>query len=438
MRRFVLTRGALITLAATGATAAAAAGPPGAAASPRATSARAAASPQRSLDASLTQGMQNAGGAGSAYVLDLNTAHSLFSWVADTGRLPASVEKLYTTSTALLRFGANATLTTGVLGNGSIDRYDGFHGTLWLRGGGDPTFGSSAFDQAFYGTGATVGRLAANLIRNTGIKSIHGRIVGDDTYFDALRGTPPTGFGSDLTDVEGLLSALAYDRGFATSDGSVGQSRPALYATQQFVAALQARGVKVASNTAVYTGKAPASAQQLAAVHSPRIAKLIQLTNTPSDNYLAEMLLKGLGARFGGAGTTSAGAAVVRAELAGEFGIHTQLEDGSGLSRNDSTSPVQVVSLLRQLAGNQDFFNSLAIGGETGTLQDSMNGTVAQGNCHGKTGTLHDVANLVGYCKARDGHTLAFAFLINSISDPTYVHSVEANQMAVAVASYNG
>ena len=129
---------------------------------------------------------------------------------------------------------------------------------------------------------------------------------------------------------------------------------------------------------------------------------------------------------------------VVRAELASQFAIHPQLNDGSGLSRGDSTSPVQVVSLLRQMASNGDFFNSLATGGETGTLQDSMTGTVAQGNCHGKTGTLHDVANLVGYCRARDGHTLAFAFLINSISDPTFVHSVEANQMAVALANYTG
>jgi D-alanyl-D-alanine carboxypeptidase/D-alanyl-D-alanine-endopeptidase (penicillin-binding protein 4) len=382
--------------------------------------------------------MRNAGGAGGAYVLDLSTGRSLFSWVAGTGRLPASVEKLYTTSTALLRFGPNATLTTRLLGAGSFDRHHGFHGILWLKGGGDPTFGSSSFDQSAYGTGATVGQLADNLIRNTGITSIHGPIVGDDTYFDADRGTPATGDQPDLVDVEGLLDALAYDRGFANFDGTVGQSRPALYATQQFVGALQARGVKLGSNSPVYTGRAPKNATQLAAVHSPRISKLIQLTNTPSDNYLAEMLLKGIGARFGGAGTTAAGAAVVRSVIASQFGIHPQLNDGSGLSRSDYSSPVQIVSLLKQLAGNSDFFNSLAIGGETGTLQDSMNGTVAQGNCRGKTGTLHDVANLVGYCRARDGHTLAFAFLINSISNSDYVHSVEANQMAVALASYNG
>jgi D-alanyl-D-alanine carboxypeptidase/D-alanyl-D-alanine-endopeptidase (penicillin-binding protein 4) len=419
MRRFVLILGALISLAAGG-------------------PAAAAASQQSALAGALTQGMNNAGGAGGAYVQDLTTGKTLFSWVASTGRLPASVEKLYTTSTALLRFGPNATLATRVLADGSIDRHHGFHGILWLKGGGDPTFGSAAFDQSAYGTGATVGQLADNLIRNTGIKSIQGRIVGDDSYFDSARGTPATGYGPDLTDVEGLLDGLAYDRGFANFQGTVGQPRPALYATQQFVGALQARGVKIASNTSVYTGQAPKRAQWLATVRSPSIATLIRLTNTPSDNYLAEMLLKNLGAKFGGAGTTSAGAAVVRSELASEFGIHPQLNDGSGLSRSDYSSPVQIVSLLRQLASNQDFTGSLAVGGETGTLQDEMNGTAAQGNCRGKTGTLHDVANLVGYCRAQDGHTLAFAFLINGISDPDYVHTVEGNQMAVAVANYDG
>ena len=91
--------------------------------------------------------------------------------------------------------------------------------------------------------------------------------------------------------------------------------------------------------------------------------------------------------------------------------------------------------LLQRCYTNSDFVNSLAVGGETGTLQDEMNGTAAQGNCRGKTGTLHDVANLAGYCRARDGHTLAFAFLANGIGDPNYVHAIEGNDMAVALAA---
>jgi D-alanyl-D-alanine carboxypeptidase/D-alanyl-D-alanine-endopeptidase (penicillin-binding protein 4) len=67
-----------------------------------------------------------------------------------------------------------------------------------------------------------------------------------------------------------------------------------------------------------------------------------------------------------------------------------------------------------------------------------MQGTPAQGVCHGKTGTLHDVAALAGYCHARDGHELVFAFLANGLSNPDFVHSVEGNQMAVALAKYDG
>jgi D-alanyl-D-alanine carboxypeptidase/D-alanyl-D-alanine-endopeptidase (penicillin-binding protein 4) len=392
----------------------------------------------RTLSSSLDHWMGQIGGTSGAYVLDLNTGQALYSNAAGVGRPPASVEKIYTTSTALLRFGPNGKLTTAVLGTGRVDSRGAWNGSLYLKGGGDPTFGSAGFDSSAYGTGATMELLVSRLVHNLGLRSIHGRIVGDESYFDSLRGTPATGFGVDMSNVEGQLSALAYDRGFGDFAGTTAQSRPALYATRQFVTALRANGVKVPSKTPVYTAQAPATAQRLAIVHSPPIAKLIQLTNTPSDNYAAEMLLKGLGARFGGAGTTAAGVAVVTAELAASFGVHPQLNDGSGLSYSDRTSPLQVVSVLRQLYSNSDFFNSLAIGGQNGTLQHEMNGTAAQGNCHGKTGTLHAVANLVGYCHARDGHELAFAFLANNIGDPSYVHSVEGDDMAPALANYSG
>jgi D-alanyl-D-alanine carboxypeptidase/D-alanyl-D-alanine-endopeptidase (penicillin-binding protein 4) len=390
---------------------------------------------KRALSRALRRGLNAGGRADGAYVVDMTTGKTLFSASARVPRLPASVEKVYTTSTALLRFGGNTSLTTRVVGVGGLAPGGVWHGTLYLRGGGDPTFGSKSFDHLAYGTGATMQQLVANLIRETGIRSIAGRIVGDESYFDSLRGTPPYGF-QPSADVEGLLSALIYDRGLADPQGSAFQNRPALFATQQFVSALEGAGVKVPARTPVYTGVAPASATPLAVVRSPRMATLIKLTNTPSDNFFAEMLLKGLGAAFGGSGTTPGGAGVVRAQLAG-FRVYPQLDDGSGLSRADLTSPRQVVTVLRRMSGNQSFTSSLAIGGETGTLQDEMRGTAAQGNCIGKTGTLHDVANLAGYCAARDGHRLVFAFLMNGLADPVAGHAIEAN-MAVALAKYNG
>lgn len=423
MRRFAPTAGVLVALLAA---------PSGVAQAQVGPSAR------QALARAMARGMRQIGGASGAYVVDLKTGKALYAYAPTVGRPPASVEKLYTTSTALLRFGPDATLTTAIRGTGSIDGSGIWHGTLYLVGGGDPTFGSSSFDRAWYGTGATMQRLVANLLAATGIRGVRGAIVGDESYFDSLRGTPPTSYRADIADLEGELSALAYDRGFADLYGNVRQRRPALYAAQQLVAALRSALVKVPRAIRVYTGRAPTAARTLAVVHSPRIAKLIQLTSTPSDNFFAEMLLKGLGARFGSAGTTAAGVGVVRAETAARFGLHPYFVDGSGLSYADSTSPLQVVTLLREMAGSRPFYNSLAVAGETGTLKHYARGTLAQGNCHAKTGTLSDVANLAGYCVARDRHKLAFAVLADRVSDTAYVHAVEANEIAPALAAYDG
>jgi serine-type D-Ala-D-Ala carboxypeptidase/endopeptidase (penicillin-binding protein 4) len=395
-------------------------------------------SAQAALVSALRSDMRAIGGASSAEVVDMTTGQTLFSWHAGVGRMPASVEKLYTTSTALLEFGPQATLNTTVWGVGTEDSAGVWHGTLYLKGGGDPTFGSVSFDHSTYGTGATVRQLVANLVQATHITGLQGQIVGDGSYFDHLRGTPATGFTADLPDVEGELGGLIFNRGFANFYGTTAQSHPVLYAAQRFMSALRLDGVSVPATTPIYGGPTPPGAQQLASIGSPPISTLIQLTNTPSDNFFAEMLLKGLGARFGGAGSTAAGAAVVRSELLSQFGIHPVLDDGSGLSRSDRTSPKQVITLLEKMYSNSYFFNSLAVGGETGTLRDEMVGTAAQRVCHAKTGTLHDVAALAGYCQARDGHELAFAFLANAIGSPGYVHFIEGNRMAPALARYDG
>jgi D-alanyl-D-alanine carboxypeptidase/D-alanyl-D-alanine-endopeptidase (penicillin-binding protein 4) len=395
---------------------------------------KAATAPGRALDGALNHGMRQAGSYSGAYVVDLSTGQVLYQHNANTGRLPASVEKLYTTTTALQRFGPTATLHTSILGAGQLQgsTYDG---TLYLRGGGDPTFGSASFDAANYGTGATVQQLAANFVHTTGIHSLQGNIVADETLFDSDRGTPATGNQPSL-DMEGDLSALAFDGGWEGATGTTYFPHPAVAAGQQLVSALRSAGVKLPRRISVTAGSTPPGATTLASVASPSIATLVAITNTPSNNFFAEMLLKDIGARFGGAGTTAAGVSVVQAQMASSFSIHPRLDDGSGLSRYDLTTPVQVVTLLRAMAGDPQFTGSLAIAGETGTLQDEMKGTYAQGRCRGKTGTLHDVSNVVGYCHARDGHTLAFAFLMNGVY-PDYAHPIQ-DRMGVAVAQYDG
>jgi D-alanyl-D-alanine carboxypeptidase/D-alanyl-D-alanine-endopeptidase (penicillin-binding protein 4) len=369
------------------------------------------------LRAKLTAQMRHAGPSSGIFVRDLDSGRTLFAAKADAPRVPASVEKLFTTSTALLRFGPDATLPTTVSGTGVLDPDGVWRGNLYLHGGGDPTFDRTDLEA-----------LAAGLASN-GIFRVDGSVLGDESRFDALRGSFDSGGGYDR-DIGGVLSALALSRGFS-KDG-----HPAAQAARQLAKTLRADGIRVEGASGA--GVAPAGATPLADVDSPPMRDLIRLTNVPSDNFLAEMLVKDLGASFGGAGTTSAGVAVVRAQLA-SFGVHPRIVDGSGLSRADRTTPRQVVRLLEIMHHQQladAFEGSLAVAGRTGTIDKRMRGTPAQDRCRAKTGTLIGVSALAGICTAAGGHEIAFAMLMNRVG-VTRAHGVQ-DRIAAAIARYDG
>ena len=345
---------------------------------------------------------------------------------------PASVEKLYTATAALARMGASARLHTVVLASGHVGAGGEFVGTIYLRGGGDPTFGSRAFIRSHYdGVGASVQALAAQLVHD-GIHRVSGAIDGDESYFDSLRGEPSSGYAPDPY-LEGTLSALAFNRG--ESGGFRGRHAPAEYAAHELALALKADHVAVAAKVGAAT--APTGASTLASVSSPTLSQLLALMLPPSDNFFAETLVKDLGARFGGAGTTAAGAAVVRDTLASLLGIHPQIVDGSGLSREDLTAPEQIVALLRYLDGSPTgayIRDALAVAGRHGTLSDRMLHSAATGRCRAKTGTLTGVSNLAGYCEAANGHLVAFAFFNDELAIET-ARSLQDN-MAITIARY--
>jgi D-alanyl-D-alanine carboxypeptidase/D-alanyl-D-alanine-endopeptidase (penicillin-binding protein 4) len=388
------------------------------------------------LQRTLQGDLNRQGGANSALVVDETTGRTLWAYNDAVARLPASVEKLYTTTTALLELGPGATFQTKVLGVGKLTAGGTFVGSLYLRGGGDPSLGSSTFDRIMYGgSGATMGWLAAALKRD-GIRRVEGAIIGDESYFDALRGGPDTHYRADI-ETEGSLSALAYDAGFTDLHEDELDADPPLVATQAFAAALQRAGVRVPTTTHVSTGITPPGATLLTSEHSPPLATLVRLTNSPSDNFFAETLLKDLGARFGGGGSTAQGAAVVRSVIAKDLGLHPRLDDGSGLSRYDRTDTRQIVLLLREMQSQPAFMNSLAIAAVRGTMVDEMRHTRGAGNCRGKTGTLQDVANLVGYCRAANGDHIIFALMMNGLSDSTAGHQLE-DLDAEALANYRG
>ncbi|MGN6372693.1 MAG: D-alanyl-D-alanine carboxypeptidase/D-alanyl-D-alanine endopeptidase [Solirubrobacteraceae bacterium] len=374
--------------------------------------------------------MALAGAQSGAYVYDLNTKTPLFAERSEVARPPASVEKLYTATTALELMGPQARFTTAVLGTGHLGVAGRWEGNLYLRGGGDPTFGSSWFIANHYGgVGSSVSTLAKRLLA-AGIRSVSGGVYGDESYFDSLRGEPASGYRID-PDLEGALSALAFNRGERGHER--GPHSLAAYAARRLRAVLAADGVRTHGGGAAAT---PQQATVLATLKSPPLQTLLALTLPPSDNFFAETLLKDIGARFGGTGSTAAGVEAVQRAISG-FGIHARILDGSGLSHSDATTPRQVVSLLADLATmpiGTTLRNDMAVAGHTGTLEDRMRGTPAAGRCQGKTGTLIGVSNLAGYCTAANGDIIAFAFFTDGI-ETFRAHTIQ-DAMTITLARY--
>ena len=80
--------------------------------------------------------------------------------------------------------------------------------------------------------------------------------------------------------------------------------------------------------------------------------------------------------------------------------------------------------------------NSLALAGVSGTLAGRMLASRADGDCRAKTGTLNEVSNLAGYCRATDGDTLAFAVFLDG-TQVGLAHRIQDN-LAITLADFRG
>jgi D-alanyl-D-alanine carboxypeptidase/D-alanyl-D-alanine-endopeptidase (penicillin-binding protein 4) len=369
------------------------------------------------LRSALAAQMRQAGAASSVYVVRVDGDEPVYSLRADRPLIPASVNKLFTTSTALDLFGPGERIETAALAKVPLDADGVLKGNLYLKGGGDPTLNAASLDGL------------ADALVEAGLTRIDGNVLGDDSFFDQLRGSTNTGGRLD-SEVEGQLGALVTSRGYASHGW---QKRPAAVAADALRTALVKRDVRVRAKHAGL-GIAPEDATELAHISSAPMSTLIRLTNTPSDNYYAETLLKLIGATYGDGGTTRAGAQVVQSTLA-DLDIKPTVVDGSGLSRSDRTTTRMVVQLLLSMAGGENgepFVDSLAVTGRSGTVQYRMRTGAAAGDCHVKTGTLHDVSNIAGICTTTGGEQVAFAILMNSISP--YTAHILQDRMVTSIA----
>jgi D-alanyl-D-alanine carboxypeptidase/D-alanyl-D-alanine-endopeptidase (penicillin-binding protein 4) len=160
---------------------------------------------------------------------------------------------------------------------------------------------------------------------------------------------------------------------------------------------------------------------QIASVGSPSVASMVFSINHHSNNFLAETLLKQIGVKKKGYGSTETGVEAVYSFLKSK-GIDVSgfyMFDGSGISRYNAITVNQLVHLLKFMQHSPDsatFISSLAVAGRSGTLSKMCLDSEATGNIQGKSGTMSRVKSYAGYAKSRSGHTLIFAIIVNNFN----------------------
>jgi D-alanyl-D-alanine carboxypeptidase/D-alanyl-D-alanine-endopeptidase (penicillin-binding protein 4) len=336
-----------------------------------------------------------------ALALDIQNGRKLYSRNASLSLRPASNAKLTVALAALDRLGPGNRIPTLVRGEG---RREGgtWHGRLVLKGFGDPTLSSG-----------DLATLAAR-VRASGISRITGAIEGDESYWDTRRVV--SGWKASFYKEEcPPLSALTVDR---AKVGSRVVSDPAFAAARAFRGALVAAGVRV--DGWARKGVADNGSVGVARVVSGTMRRLVLRMNRVSDNFIAESLLKVLGARIRGNGTSAAGARIVTETLAAR-GVPlrgVRIVDGSGLSRYDRLTARAIAALLVSAWSDRTirrpFFESLPLAGVEGTLEDRLESAPAYRSVRAKTGTTKHASALSGYVRRR----IVFSVLQNGSPIP--------------------
>ena len=194
------------------------------------------------------------------------------------------------TYAALVELGPSYRFPTEVLGEG--DRSGStWEGRLVLKGFGDPTLSS-----------ADLSRLA-NILWREGIRQRHRRRSSATRRPSTTSRRRPAGSPSFAGVESPPLSALIVDRG--DRDGYL-VADPPLAAAARFDQLLHARGIDRPGARPGTAGRGASCSRR--STRAP-LSEIIEFMDHWSDNFTAEMVLKAIGAKAVGRGTTAAGAA---------------------------------------------------------------------------------------------------------------------------------
>jgi len=354
--------------------------------------------------------------------------------------IPASGLKVLTAFAVLDRLGPEEQLVTEVRAGAPVGPGGVVDGPLWLVGGGDPLLGTADYAATFENQPQlrTPLESLADAVVAAGVKVVNGPLVGDETRFDTQRYVPTWKPGY-ITDFEsGPASALVVNDGFERFvRPRVAAAEPDVHAAGTLAALLQARGVTVAGGVA--EGQAPVTAAAVARVASPPVREVVGQMLRESDNLTAELLVKELGRRFAGEGTTAAGLGVVRRSL-GAAGLPVdQLVsvDGSGLDRTDRASCALLMAALDRSGPTGPIAAGLPVAARDGTLAKRFVGNPAAGRLRAKTGSLDGVIGLTGYvdAPAAGGTALSFSLMVNELPRDAFGRALQ-EQVGAILARY--
>ncbi|PAP77598.1 D-alanyl-D-alanine carboxypeptidase/D-alanyl-D-alanine endopeptidase [Rubrivirga marina] len=190
---------------------------------------------------------------------------------------------------------------------------------------------------------------------------------------------------------------------------------------------------------------------RVATTTSPPLSEIIKETNESSNNLYAEHLLRTLGAYVYRGADLPTGSAFAGFEASKPFlervGVDPEsfrVADGSGLSALNRLTPVGLVGVLRGMYQHPDratreaFWNSLAVGGYTGTIRSRYRSGDARGNVRAKTGYISGARTLSGYVRSASGDILAFSLLCNNYTVSTSRVNSAQDQIVELLADYEG
>jgi serine-type D-Ala-D-Ala carboxypeptidase/endopeptidase (penicillin-binding protein 4) len=357
----------------------------------------------------------------SLYISDVNNNEVILEYDSRRDLIPASLEKLLTTSAAIEILKPDYTFSTRIGYSGSFNKKTGIlKGDLIISGGGDPVLGSPNFPDHYHDF---INQWVTS-VKNSGIRKITGRVIADDSYYDFLpvpkkwmwedignnygagafgisvfdntmeihldKNSHNSEFNIDRIIPEGyiyefrnnILSSDSINNELVFSSpygnqilitGSLLKSKdssilkaaitdPPLLLAKIFNKELKTEGVDIKGKPTTSRLEQITHIDnfiQISETISPTLAEITEKLNHESINLYAEHLLKELGKKYKNNGSTSAGIEVVN-EFLLTLGIDTEglfITDGSGLSPANSVSSEDIVKLLVFMRRSGKYYN---------------------------------------------------------------------------------